>query len=1044
MSSFETIQDAAFALKAEGQEIKINFKKGVPTTGQATVEWTIPKPAQGCENSDTGAYAGIVILLGTEAMDATNIPVDGKVYVADPTADSNLSVGDRIGAALVVGAVYECEERARGETLTTTVVINDIDPQTGYYVAGYAVDCQNRYHSDGIRAYSDVFSNKEDGSISAAQEVLLGTNQRGVLPTDGTGLIPGVDYEFDLIYDNTFPEGTDWKTINITIDGINAGTYQQLLDEIRNDILLIDNPLHSPTVPNADAFFWNATEQQLYSFDGYTYTAIDSINEDTDPALTTVDGTNYWFNTLTKELFNGLGGTFATQVPYVTTETDPTTPTCDSIWYDPDTAAGSPIEPVTRTWNGTNWCDEITFSQTTDPTECPAFECTTYWFDETTSVLNEWDEDLLKWNATSAIVWPTSPDDLPNGTYWYDDIALTLSVRSAGAWSDITAATAIQETEPLTPVDGLLWYIPSTEVLQEYSVTSPVGWTVLPVLVWEGDPTIVGSCDLWWNTTDDNLYNYNSTGSPVWVQVTAFIQSATDPALAATIAVDSFWYNTTLLTLSRYDGSAWNIVTDFMVKETDPSKPITADAWYKPSTNTWNQWSGLVWVEIFPIDSETDPSVLPAGTYWFDTANTALYIRAGSPPSTWSTVMFVTQPFAYTRGTQWYDTTNNDLFEWSGTTWLAAVPVVDVAFTTAGHFLFWTRERGSHTAVLIPTPEGSTAHSTPCSIGTGYAYSGVNDIAAAECEYANDGNVIRVYPARSIPNNSFLWSNIPSSVITPKGGNDGISGVPSYLEQGVGTDGTPDERRELMDSIRRQLGYPVVEVELDNVQLDTCVNLGLEEYRKRAAGSTRRGFFFLDIAPGKQQYLMTNKIIGYNRIVTVMAAYRFTSAFLSSAHGAGAYGQIVLQHLYNMGTYDLTSFFLVSQYVEQLEHLFATRLTFSFHENDRLLSFYSAFTRAERVLIDCMVERTEQDLLKDRYSKTWIERYALAEAMMMLSHIRGKFASLPGAGGGISLNAAELVTLAQTYREDLILQLDEYVADAGLEDTGMQGSFILG
>jgi len=64
--------------------------------------------------------------------------------------------------------------------------------------------------------------------------------------------------------------------------------------------------------------------------------------------------------------------------------------------------------------------------------------------------------------------------------------------------------------------------------------------------------------------------------------------------------------------------------------------------------------------------------------------------------------------------------------------------------------------------------------------------------------------------------------------------------------------------------------------------------------------------------------------------------------------------------------------------------------------------------------------------------------------MMMLSHIRGKFASLPGAGGGISLNAAELVTLAQTYREDLIQQLDDYVADQGVEDTGMQGSFILG
>lgn len=1049
MSSFETIQDAAFALKAEGQEIKIQFKKGVPAAGQATVEWTIPKPAQGCESSDTGAYAGIVILLGTEAMDATNIPVDGTRYVADQTADANLSVGDKIGDALVIGAVYECEEKARGETLTTSIVISDISPNASYYVAGYATDCQNRYHSDGIRAYSDVYSAKESGSVSAAQQVKLGTNQSGVLPTDGTGLLPGVDYEFDVIYDNTFPEGTDYKTIPITIDGLNAGTYQELLDEIRNDILLIDNPLQSPVAPNAGGFYWNAVEEQLYQYDGYVYTAIDSINEPTDPADTGSYTTNtYWFDT-TNNILNRWGTPTPAAwnvVDFVTFESDPMSPDCDTVWFY-TTATGSPATYApARTWNGTTWCDAVTYTTTTDPTDCPTMACGTHWYDETLNALNVWNEDLLTWDATTAILWTEAPNTLSDGTYWYDDVALTLSLRQAGAWNDITAGAVISETEPTVLVDGLLWYTPSTELLQRYVIPgSPANkWVEEPVLVWEGDPTVVASCDLWWDTTLDSLKTWDAVNSE-WDVVAAFIQSATDPALAATIAVDSFWFNPTTSILGKWDGSsAWVTVTDFIDKELDPAQSANytlGSAWYQASTNTWMYWTGTLWSAINPIDSLLDPTAIATGTYWFNTSNQSLQVRSGV---SWMNVLFSTQPFATARGEQWYNTTTNELFEWSGTAWVAAVPVVDVAFTTAGHFLFWTREQGSNTAVLIPTPEGSTAHSTPCSIGTGYAYDGVSDIASAECEYANDGNVVRVYPARSIDNSSFLWSNLPASVVTPKGGNDGISGVPSYLEVGVGTDGTPDERRELMDSVRRQLGYPTVEVELDNTQLDTCVSLGLEEYRKRAAGAYRRGFFFLDIAPGKQQYLLTNKVIGYNRIVTVTAAYRFTSAFLSSAHGAGAYGQIVLQHLYNMGTYDLTSFFLVSQYVEQLEHLFATRLTFSFHENDRLLSFYTAFTRAERVLIDCMVERSEQDLLKDRYSKTWIERYALSQAMMMLSHIRGKFASLPGAGGGISLNAAELVTLSESYREELIMQLDEYVADQGVEDVGMQGSFILG
>ena len=1039
MSSFEPIQDAAFALKAEGQEIKINDTKGVPATGQATVEWTIPKPAQGCESSDTGAYAGIVILLNTEAMDGTNIPQDGTVYVADPTADPNLSTADKIGGAMVVGAVYECEEKARGETLTTSIVINDIDANTGYYVAGYAVDCQNRYHSDGVRAYSDVFSNKEDGSISASQEVKLGVNQKGVLPTDGTGLLPGVDYEFDIIYDNTFPEATDSKTIPITIDGLNAGTYQDLLEEIRNDILLIDNPTQSPVAPSAGGFYWNAVEEQLYQFDGYTHTAIDSINEDTDPSVV-VAGT-YWYapSTDTLKRYNAVAPWIEYNAgspinyTYVRNEADPTNPACDDIWFN---------GTIARTWNGTTWIDGTTLVSATDPSDCPTIDCGTIWYDEVNGILNAWDDNNSRWIETSAISWTEAPNALSVGTYWYDDVALKLYelTGSPSTWTDITAASYIQETQPTIPDEGKLWYKPSTEELKKFTaIGSPVGWLDEPVLVWEGDPTVVASGDLWWNTINDNMYLWDAVNSQ-WDLVVNFVQSAIDPSDAATIAVGTFWYNTNNSTLNQWEGTAW-VAVDFMNSTVDPINLADFDVWYKPSTDTWSVRGAGSWTTFDPIDSEDDPTVLPVGTYWFDTATTALNNWNGAA---WTNVAFSTIPYTFLRGEQWYNTTDNTLYEWNGTTWTEAVPVVDVAFTTEGHFLFWTRQKGSNTAVLIPTPEGSTAESTPCSYGTGFAFDGVLDVGAAQCEYANIGNVARVYPARAVPTNSFLWGNLQGArVITPKGGNDGISGVPSYLEQGVGTDGTPDERRELMDSIRRQLGYPIVAVELDNVQLDTCVNIALETYRQRAAGAYRRGFFFLDIAPGRQQYLMTNKVIGYNRIVTVTAAYRFTSAFLSSAHGAGAYGQIVLQHLYNMGTYDLTSFFLVSQYVEQLEHLFATRLTFSFHENDRLLSFYTAFTRQERVLLDCMVERSEQDLLKDRYSKIWIERYALAEAMMMLSQIRGKFATLPGAGGGVSLNAAELVTLAQSYREDLLMQLDEYVADIP-EELGMHSTFILG
>jgi hypothetical protein len=93
--------------------------------------------------------------------------------------------------------------------------------------------------------------------------------------------------------------------------------------------------------------------------------------------------------------------------------------------------------------------------------------------------------------------------------------------------------------------------------------------------------------------------------------------------------------------------------------------------------------------------------------------------------------------------------------------------------------------------------------------------------------------------------------------------------------------------------------------------------------------------------------------------------------------------------------------------------------------------------------LDCAVERTEQELLKDRWCKTWIEKYALSQARYMLAEIRGKYASLPGAGGGVSLNAAELITRADQDMADLYQQLDDFVASQ-VEDWGMGTTFVIG
>ena len=57
--------------------------------------------------------------------------------------------------------------------------------------------------------------------------------------------------------------------------------------------------------------------------------------------------------------------------------------------------------------------------------------------------------------------------------------------------------------------------------------------------------------------------------------------------------------------------------------------------------------------------------------------------------------------------------------------------------------------------------------------------------------------------------------------------------------------------------------------------------------------------------------------------------------------------------------------------------------------------------------------------------RQWIRRYALALAKEMLGYIRGKYSALPIPNAEVTLNAADLISAAQTEKEGLITELKE-------------------
>ena len=1110
MGTYDAFADAPNQIIQEGREITVTLDRTSATTGR--VSWNIPPPALGC-TSENQAYCGIVITIDTVGADRdTPCPTDGTQYTADPTADRDLHAGDVIGTALVIGAFYEGVEKGTGQDFTTTLDITGMEEGTAYFVNAYAVDCQNRYHCEGVYAYS---LDKCLQSTPDTAGTVTVTWKDAFEPTDGTGLTVGNDYSMLMEID-----GTEYT---IVVNGSDAQTYADMVEAINIQLEQLTTAPQSTVPPNTNACYYNTTSGKLFQWDGYEHNEIPVLNEPTDPTALAVG--NYWYDNDDDILYRWNGATWDVipESQILRYSKDPRTTsnlTSDDYWY----RTGSPT--AAYHWHGNVWCEDTLYDQTTDPSQGITAEGGYYWYNPTDLLLRQWNEQTCSWQEIEALYWSEDPTNLSANTHWFDDINNELWLINSGSprvgtWNPlgrsyidftlsvphsssdvglvdgeytetITVAGQVIEvtvnvcdatagrfdkvfedinsqlgeyasiafvgtepttvirltsanesapvitaggtlftsltdyasteptvvgdlltvgTEPTSPIANQYWVNDDGEVFRRNGANT--AWVSQCAIVYGVDPTDVTSCDTWWNSDTDILNVWDAVAG-AWTPVVSFTQSALDPTAAVALPAGVVWYSSATEVMNVWDGTKWAEVT-YVASPTDPTVPATGTIWYNPTTGEWSELDATpAWVEFNPVDSPDDPSqaTLPSGTFWYDTINMTLSMWNGT---NWVGVAFSTTPLTPDTGDLWYDLSTNTLMEWDGTTWVEASAIASAMIASSTEIIFTSGSTGNDS--LIDLAKNST-----------------------------DNELI------------YAFDPVPS-IQCPLAGTDGLSCLPTYEQEGIGTDGSQDERREMMNEILFQLGYPTVEVELTKNQMNKAVDIALKELRRHSGSGYHRGFMKLYVAAGKQIYKLTKPDVesdnegtgfeladgqyGHDKIVQVMGCFRVTSAFMTGAHGSGVFGQVVLQHLYNMGTFDLLSFHLVSEYIEQLEHLFASRLGFHWNESARSLTLHQSFAHGEQILMDVAVERTEQELFTDRFTGRWLERWAISECKKMLAQIRGKYGSLPGAGGGVSLNASDLAQEARDEQEMLLKEIEDYVTN-NAEEYGMHAEFIIG
>lgn len=244
----------------------------------------------------------------------------------------------------------------------------------------------------------------------------------------------------------------------------------------------------------------------------------------------------------------------------------------------------------------------------------------------------------------------------------------------------------------------------------------------------------------------------------------------------------------------------------------------------------------------------------------------------------------------------------------------------------------------------------------------------------------------------------------------------------------IGNDGSYDQRIELINVLKGQLGWPIVCAELKEEQFNIAIDNALDNYRLWSSGAYRMQYILFLLIPQQQIYYLNSAADRTDRIVDVQKVHRMNMGGVNHINGPDAvWSSNILTSYYNAGAVDTLSFHLAASQAEDLQRLFAGDMTFLWDEPSRELTLLRKVYNSEKVILQCMMERTEQELMVDRWSRQFIQNWALAEAKYQLGMIRSKFSSgTPGAAGTISLNGELLISEARQDMTELKEEILNY------------------
>ncbi len=258
----------------------------------------------------------------------------------------------------------------------------------------------------------------------------------------------------------------------------------------------------------------------------------------------------------------------------------------------------------------------------------------------------------------------------------------------------------------------------------------------------------------------------------------------------------------------------------------------------------------------------------------------------------------------------------------------------------------------------------------------------------------------------------------------------------------------PSSRQELIDYCLRRLGYPVLEVNVDDDQISDLVDDAIQYFQERHYDGVERMFLKYKITDedrergkasaaggpgitttsnssvinGQQEIFNFQESSNYiqipDHVIGINNIFKFSSSTISGGMFSIKY-QLFLNDLYRFNSIELLQYSMIKRYLEDIDFLLNTEKQVRFNKKQNRLYLdidWRGTNENTYLVIDCY-RALDPESFNKIYNDWWVKKYLTATIKKQWGQNMIKFngVQLPG---GITLNGREMY-------EDAIREIEE-------------------